>query len=180
MVEGDFATTSQLSERLATNQNRLSQNLHMMICHTKAMRKSGRAMGIALFAIAFSPIAIAPSAVADTSPQVSPSQDPNRSAQDQFRIDRDNYMNVMKFRGIQIRNINNDFKVACDAAALAFKSAMATARTPDQKNAAIAARKNAISAAIDARDSAIAALGAEPTPPVEPTRPMKAGKGKSR
>ena len=144
------------------------------------MRKSRRVTGIALCAIAFSPIAIAPSAVADSSPQVSPTPNPNRSAQEQFRIDRDNYLTEMRVRSLQIRNINNDFKVACDTAALTFKNAMASARTPDQKNAAIAARKNAISAAIAARDAAIAGLGAEPTPPVEPMKPMKAGKGKSR
>ena len=144
------------------------------------MRKSRQVTGIALCAIAFSPIAIAPSAVADSSPQVSLTPNPNRSAQEQFRIDRDNYLTEMRVRSLQIRNINNDFKVACDTAALTFKNAMSSARTPDQKNAAIAARKNAISAAIAARDAAIAALGAEPTPPVEPMKPLKAGKGKSR
>jgi hypothetical protein len=152
----------------------------MMICHTGAMRKSRRATGIALCAIAFSPIAFAPNAIADSTPQVSPTPIPNRTAQEQYRIDRDNYLTEMRVRNLKIRNINNDFKVACDTAALTFKNAMASARTPDQKNAAIAARKNAISAAIAARDTAIAGLGEEPTPPVEPIKPIKAGKGKAR
>jgi hypothetical protein len=144
------------------------------------MRKSRAAVGLVITAAAISSVVALPNAVADTSPQVSQSPDPNRSALEQFKIDRDNYLNAMRIRGLQIRNINNDFKVACDTAASAFKSAMASARTPDQKNAAIAARKNAISAAIDARDNAIAALGAEPTPPVEPQKPMRGVKGKSR
>jgi hypothetical protein len=57
---------------------------------------------------------------------------------------------------------------------------MATARTPDQKNLAAQARKNSISAAIIARDDAIAALGAEPLPPIEPAKQPKGPKNKSR
>ena len=180
MFTGDSATTASLFCETRHLLHSLSQNLHMMICHTTYMRKSHRATGIALCAIAFSPIAFAPSAIADSSPQVSPTPNPTRLPQEQYRIDRENYLTSIRVRSIQIRNINSDFKVACDTAALTFKNAMATARTPDQKNAAIAARKSAISAAIAARDAAIAALGAEPTPPAEPMKPMNAGKGKSR
>ena len=50
---------------------------------------------------------------------------------------------------------------------------MSVARTPDQKNYAATLRKNAVSAAIVARDAAINALGAEPIPPIEPAKPLK-------
>lgn len=158
----------------------ISQTLHMMLGHTKAMRKVNPATGLLLLSLAISPIVVAPMAHADSNPQTNPSVDPYKGLMDQYRADREIFMNQMKQRSIQIRTINATFKNSCDTAAADFKNAMAIARTPDAKNAAIAARKNAISAAIAIRDAAIAALGAEPLPPVEPMKPMKAPKGKSR
>jgi hypothetical protein len=152
----------------------------MMLGHTSAMRKVIPATGLLLLSLAISPVVVAPSANADSNPQASPSADPFKVLMDQYRADREAFMNQMKQRSAQIRAINVSFKNACDTASLAFKSAMAVAKTPDAKNAAIAARKNSISAAIAIRDAAIAALGAEPLPPVEPMKPMKAPKGKSR
>jgi hypothetical protein len=130
--------------------------------------------------VAIAPITSTSTALADSNPLSNPSPDPFKGSMDQYRIDRENYLNAMKMRNFQIRAINNDFKNACDSAALAFKNAMSVAKTPDAKNAAIAARKNAISAAIVARDTSIAALGAEPIAPIEPIKPMKASKSKSR
>jgi hypothetical protein len=152
----------------------------MMLSHTYAVRKVIPATGLLLLSLAFAPIVSAPSASADTNPQATPTGDPFKILMDQYRADREAFMNQMKQRSAQIRAINVSFKNACDTAALVFKSAMTVAKTPDAKNAAIAARKNAISAAIAVRDAAITALGAEPLPPVEPIKPMKAPKGKSR
>ena len=118
--------------------------------------------------------------IAMAEPTPAPSADTTRNPMDQFRIDRENFNAAMKARSLAIRNINVEFKNACDTASQYFKNAMAIAKTPDQKNLAAQARKNAISAAIIARDSAIAALGAEPLPPVEPMKPLKAPKNKSR
>jgi hypothetical protein len=157
-----------------------SQNLHMMLSHTTSMRKVNPATGLLLLSLAISPIAVAQSASADSNPQATPSADAFKGLMDQYRADREAFLNQMKQRSLQIRAINVTFKNACDTAAAEFKSSMALARTPDAKNAAIAARKSAISSAIALRDSAIAALGAEPLPPIEPVKPMKAAKGKSR
>lgn len=117
-------------------------------------------------------------AVAEPTP--APSSDPSRNPMEQYRIDRENFYAAMKVRNQAIRNINIEFKNACDKATQDFKNAMASARTPDQKNVAAQSRKNAISAAIVARDNAIAALGAEPLPPIEPMKPLKAPKNKTR
>lgn len=134
---------------------------------------------IAILATASALLLSPNTASAEPSPSAAP-QAP-RSPQDQFRNDRQNFMELMRQRGELIRTININFKNACDKANLDFKNAMASAKTPDQKNAAVNARKTAISNAILERDNAIAALGAEPTPPAEPMRSMKApGKGKSR
>jgi hypothetical protein len=113
-------------------------------------------------------------------PTPAPTSEPARNPMEQFRIDRENYNKAMAARALNIRNINFAFKNACDKAALDFKNTMATARTPDQKNIAAQARKNAISAAIVARDNAIAALGPEPLPPIEPAKQPKGPKNKSR
>lgn len=119
------------------------------------------------------------SAYADSTP--SPAPESPRTTFEQYRVDRENYLIAVKQRSAMIRNINIAFKNACDKATSEFKSAMLVARTPDQKNAAVTARKNAISAAIIARDTSIAALGAEPVAPIEPLKPMKiSGKNKSR
>jgi hypothetical protein len=104
-----------------------------------------------------------------------------KAALEQYKLDREIYNAAMRARTQQIRAINLAFKDSCDRAAQDFKSAMAVARTPDQKNLANATRKNAISSAILARDVAITNLGALPLPPVEPMKPMKiASKNKSR
>ena len=140
-------------------------------------RKSLSRVAIVATLIAIS--AISPS-TAMAEPTPAPTSDSARNPMEQFRIDRENYINAMRMRDLVIKNINIAFKSACDKATVDFKSAMATARTPDQKNIAATARKSAVSAAIVARDSAIAALGAEPLPPIEPAKPLKTPKNKSR
>lgn len=150
-----------------------------MLGHTNAMRKQWSRKVAALATLATLALSSPISAYADSTP--TPAPESPRSAIEQYRIDRENYLIAVKQRSIAMKNINITFKSACDKATSDFKSAMSVARTPDQKNAASTARKNAISAAIIARDSSIAALGAEPVAPVEPMKPMKVSvKKKSR
>ena len=115
-------------------------------------------------------------ALADPTPTASP--DVSRNPMEQFKLDRESFNSAMRARNLSIAIINGAFKSACDKAALDFKIAMSTAKTPDQKNLASSTRKSAISLAIVARDNAIAALGPEPTPPVEPMKVAKPPKGK--
>jgi hypothetical protein len=125
------------------------------------------AISTALFAIGSVP------ALADVTPPPAPSIDNFKAAQEQYKKDRDVYMTTMRDREIQMRAINTVFKNSVDKATADAKTAMATATTPEQKNSINTARRVAIAAAIVARDSAIAALGPVPTPPIEPQRPMK-------
>jgi Na+-transporting NADH:ubiquinone oxidoreductase subunit NqrC len=132
------------------------------------MRKRGFtavALSAALFSINVS------SAVADPTP--SPSIDSFKAAQEQFRKDRDAYMLALRDRDIKMRAINTTFKSAVDKSTTDAKTAMSAATTPEQKNSITAARRTAVATAIVARESAIAALGPLPTPPVEPQRPAK-------
>lgn len=136
---------------------------------------------LAPLAIAISAIAVTSPAYAEPTPAPTTSTQPTKNPIEQYRIDRENYLAAMNMRSLQMKIINSNFKIACDRATFEFKKSMSTARTPDQKNLAIAARKSAISAAIIARDDAIAALGAEPIEPMEPAKPMKiSGKSKNR
>jgi hypothetical protein len=141
----------------------------MMLGHTKAMRKGRRSAAIA--AIIATSLLVPVASFAEPTP--TPSPESTRSPFEQFKIDREAYLEAMKVRSQQIRVINNIFKESCDKAAKDYKSAMSVARTPDQKNYAATLRKNAVSAAIVARDAAINALGAEPIPPIEPAKPLK-------
>lgn len=145
-----------------------------MLRHNLAMKPQMRrgAVVLTLASLLLSPIA----SFAEPSP--SPSPEVTRSPYEQFKIDRENYLDAMKIRSQQIKNINIVFKELCDKAARDYRAAMASARTPDQKNNVATARKNAISAAIVARDAAIAALGAEPVPPIDPAKPLKASNKK--
>ena len=140
-----------------------------MLGHTKAMRKGLRSAAIA--AIVATSLLAPTASFADPTP--TPSPESTRSPLEQFKFDREAYLEAIKVRSQQIRIINNIFKESCDKAARDYKAAMSVARTPDQKNYAATLRKNAVSAAIVARDAAITALGAEPIPPIEPAKPLK-------
>lgn len=134
----------------------------------------------AIGAIAVAAMVLLP-ASAYGEPTPSPSPEVTKSPIEQYRIDRANYLEAVRERNSAIKNINAIFKESCDKAVRDYRIAMSIARTPDQKNVASNVRKNAISAAVFARDAAIAALGAEPIPPIEPTKPLKiSAKKKSR
>ena len=151
----------------------------MMLRHTIDMKKSGLAKGLTPLALLLVSLSATPSALADQTP--APTVETYKAAVEQYKLDREIYGAAMRTRSQQIKAINLAFKNACDKAAQDFKSAMSIARTPDQKNLANATRKNAISAAILARDVAIANLGELPEPPLEPQKPAKvSAKNRSR
>jgi hypothetical protein len=139
--------------------------------------KQGRRAAAIVALVALS--TLAPSA-SFAEPTPAPTNDVQRTPLEQYRLDRDAYLEALKERSQQIRLINIIFKDTCDKAARDFKAAMSVARTPDQKNYAATLRKNAVSAAIVARDNAITALGAEPVPPIEPAKPLKVSSKKKQ
>ena len=134
--------------------------------------KQSRLLTVVTLSAALVAIHAAP-ALADATPPPAPTFDTFKAAQEQFKKDRDAYMVLMRDRESQMRTINTIFKMSVDKAASDAKSAIATATTPEQKNSINSARRAAIAAAVVTRESAIAALGPVPTPPVEPQRPMK-------
>lgn len=111
-------------------------------------------------------------AQADPTPTPSPSSsvDPYKSAQEQFKRDRDTYIQTMRDRDIKMRMINFIFKNSVDKAVADARTAMTNAVTPEQKNSISAIRRSAIAQAIALRDSSIQALGPMPTPPTKPEK----------
>ncbi|MBU6379840.1 MAG: hypothetical protein KGQ76_00875 [Acidobacteria bacterium] len=130
------------------------------------MRKECALVGAALL-IGLFPASIAS---ADPTPSPSPTIDSYKSQMEKFKKDRDTFMQAMQERSLKLRVINSEFKSAVDKAVADSKVALVSATTPAQKSAINATRQSAISSAIAARDAAIAALGAMPTPPVEPVK----------
>jgi hypothetical protein len=136
----------------------------------------------AALVISFACTSIAPS-FADPTPTPTPSSttDSYKLALEQFKHDRDMFINSMRDRSSKMREINMTFKSSVDKANADARSALASATTPLQKSTISAARRNAIDTAINARDTSIAALGEMPVPPTEPVRPPKTmGNNKSK
>jgi hypothetical protein len=137
------------------------------------MRRNRRQATIALAAALFS-LALTPShADVTPSPTPSPTSTSFKALQEQYKKDREAFNQAVKNREQRIREINSAFKASVDKATYEAKTLMATATTPDQKNAISAQRRTAVAAAIVARESAVAALGSLPTPPTEPVRSTK-------
>lgn len=113
------------------------------------------------------------SASADITPSPTATADSFKVAQEQYRKDRDAYMVLLRDRDLKLRAINATFKGAIEKATSDAKIALSAATTPDQKNAINSVRRAAITAAIVARESAIAELAPLPAPPVPPMKPAK-------
>ena len=109
-------------------------------------------------------------AQADPTPSPSATADAYKSPLEQYKIDRDEYLQAVKDRDSRMRVINAIFKNSVDKANADARAAMLNAITPEQKTSTSSARRNAIALAITLRDAAIQALGPMPTPPAKPEK----------
>lgn len=92
---------------------------------------------------------------------------------EQFQRDMDAFRVAVQLRDQQMREINQTFYIAINQANQDARSAMQIASKPEQKISVIAIKKGAVAAAINARESAVIALGQPPRPPVDPMRAQK-------
>ena len=92
---------------------------------------------------------------------------------EKFKNEDDAYKGAMKSREEAREKINRIFKATMRKAAADAKIALANATTAEQKLMIMNTLKNARTAAVALRDSALAALGSLPTPPVEPKKDEK-------
>ena len=128
-------------------------------------RRELTAATLLLFALASS----AP-AHADPTPSPTATADTYKSPLEQYKLDRDEYLQAIKDRDSKMRVINAIFKNSVDKANADARAAMLNAITPEQKTSTSSARRNAIAQAITVRDAAILALGPMPTPPAKPEK----------
>ena len=110
------------------------------------------------------------SAKADTTPSPSATAETYKSLHEQYKIDRDEYLQAVKYRDFRMRVINAVFKNSVDKANADARAAMANAITPERKTSTWSARRNAVALAITLRDAAVLALGPMPTPPAKPEK----------
>jgi hypothetical protein len=107
---------------------------------------------------------------AEPTPSPSATADTYKSLHEQYKLDRDEFIQAVKDRDFRMRVINTIFKNSVDKANADARAAMANALTPEQKTSTSSARRNAIALAITVRDAAILALGPMPTPPAKPEK----------
>ena len=90
-----------------------------------------------------------------------------KNAKEKLKYEIDLYKSAMQARQEAREEINEIFKNSIRKATTEARIALMTATTAEQKLAIMNSLKNARSEAVAARDVALAALGALPTPPAE-------------
>ena len=96
-----------------------------------------------------------------------------KNAKEKFKFEVDMYKAAIQARQEAREEINEAFKNAIRKATLDAKIALAAATSAEQKMIIMNSLKNARIAAVELRDTALAALGSLPTPPSEPKRDDK-------
>ena len=90
-----------------------------------------------------------------------------KNAKEKLKYEIDLYKSAMQARQEAREEINEIFKNSIRKATTEARIALMTATTAEQKLSIMNSLKNARSEAVAARDAALAALGALPTPPAE-------------
>ena len=90
-----------------------------------------------------------------------------KNAKEKLKYEIDLYKSAMQARQEAREEINEVFKNSIRKATTEARIALMTATTAEQKLTIMNSLKNARSEAVAARDAALAALGALPTPPAE-------------
>ena len=90
-----------------------------------------------------------------------------KNAKEKLKYEIDLYKSALQARQEAREEINEVFKNSIRKATTEARIALMTASTAEQKLAIMNSLKNARSEAVAARDAALAALGALPTPPAE-------------
>ncbi len=166
----------------------VSQRNHKRAMHYLTMKTKG----LALLIMSCLLVLLAPtSSYADSTPSPSPSPDfqtmmkrykagmdqyqllltpstDSQTAQERYRAMMEQFQDLQKARDNMRMQINRTFMKAVDAANKDARSAMKSAKSASAKSDVINRQKAAIALASDARDLALTALGAIPTPPAKP------------
>ena len=145
-----------------------SQRKHKNDHHYVPMRINRAAivaMGVAIT------VAVPNTALAEPTPtSTTSSLSEYQSALNQYKLDLQQYRNLISDREQSRKSITQAFIVAVASANGAAKSALRTAKTADAKTAIGEQLKTSIRLASEARDSANTALGPLPIEPIKPVK----------
>lgn len=118
--------------------------------------------------VVFSSLLIAP-AHADQNPTPTTTLSP----QEQYKFDFENYLNKLKARELEMRILNQNFKIAIEKARREYLLALRSAKGPTDKSLLSAKFDEVKSSAAAELEQAREELGPIPMPPQEPTKGFK-------
>lgn len=147
---------------MATNQERKRAHFPVALLATPVV------FSTLLFTLIFSPIVATP-ANADLNPAPTATLSP----QEQYRADFEIYLNRLKAREIEMRILNQNFKIAIEKARREYLTALRNAKGPTDKSLLSARFDEIKSSAAAQLEQAREALGPLPMPPQEPVKGFK-------
>jgi hypothetical protein len=118
--------------------------------------------------VVFTSLAITP-VYADQNPSPTASLSP----QEQYRLELEIYFNKLKAREVEMRILNQNFKIAIEKARREYVTALRSAKGPTDKSLLSAKFDEVKSSAAALLEKAREALGPMPVPPQEPVKGMK-------
>jgi hypothetical protein len=118
--------------------------------------------------VVFTSLAITP-VYADQNPAPTASLSP----QEQYRVELEIYFNKLKAREVEMRILNQNFKIAIEKARREYVTALRSAKGPTDKSLLSAKFDEVKSSAAALLEKAREDLGPLPVPPQEPVKGMK-------
>jgi hypothetical protein len=118
--------------------------------------------------VVFTSLAIAP-VYADQNPSPTASLSP----QEQYRLELEIYFNKLKAREVEMRILNQNFKIAIEKARREYVTALRSAKGPTDKSLLSAKFDEVKSSAAALLEKAREDLGPMPVPPQEPVKGLK-------
>jgi hypothetical protein len=118
--------------------------------------------------VVFTSLAITP-VYADQNPSPTASLSP----QEQYRLELEIYFNKLKAREVEMRILNQNFKIAIEKARREYVTALRSAKGPTDKSLLSAKFDEVKSSAAALLEKAREDLGPLPLPPQEPVKGMK-------
>jgi len=112
-------------------------------------------------------------AIAPVYADQNPSPTASLSPQEQYRLELEIYFNKLKAREVEMRILNQNFKIAIEKARREYVTALRSAKGPTDKSLLSAKFDEVKSSAAALLEKAREDLGPLPLPPQEPVKGMK-------
>jgi hypothetical protein len=123
--------------------------------------------------VVFSTFLIAPIVATSAHADQNPAPSTTLSPQEQYKFDFEMYLNKLKAREIEMRILNQNFKIAIEKARRDYLTALRSAKGPTDKSLLSAKFDEIKSSAAAQLEQAREELGPIPMPPQEPNRGFK-------